>query len=186
MENLLEWFFLGTAILGTSFFMLRLILQLSGMIHFDIHTDHDLIHTAHDSSDSYDSFKFFTIQNLTAFFMMFGLVGLGMIRSHINIIISLICACFAGLFTVYLLIRILSSVSHLESSGSLDMMNAIGQEGVVYLTIPHDGSGQIQISIQGRMQIFDAICEHNERIETGERVIVVRVIDGYTLSVEKK
>jgi hypothetical protein len=88
--------------------------------------------------------------------------------------------------TVYLLIKILSSLAHLESSGSLDMMNAIGQEGVVYLSIPADGSGQIQISIQGRMQIFDAICEHGERIKTGERVIVLRVIDGYTLSVEKK
>jgi len=186
MESSLEWFFLGTAILGASFFIIRLILQLSGLIHFDIHTDHDLIHTSHDSSDSYDSFKFFTIQNLTAFFMMFGLVGLGLIRSHVNIVITIICACFAGGFTVYLLIRILSSVAHLESSGSLDMMNAIGQEGVVYLTIPHDGSGQIQIPIQGRMQIFEAICEHGQRIETGERVIVIRVIDGYTLSVEKK
>jgi membrane protein implicated in regulation of membrane protease activity len=186
MESPLEWFFFGTAILGASFFIIRLILQLSGFIHFDIHTDHDLLHTDHDTSDSYDSFKFFTIQNLTAFFMMFGLVGLGMVRSHIHIAITLICACFAGVFTVYLLIKILSSVAHLESSGSLDMMNAIGQEGVVYLSIPTDGSGQIQISIQGRMQIFDAICEHGERIETGERVIVLRVVDGYTLSVEKK
>jgi len=186
MESPLEWFFLGTAILGASFFIIRLILQLSGLIHFDIHTDHDLLHTDHDASDSYDSFKFFTIQNLTAFFMMFGLVGLGMVRSHINILITLICASFSGGFTVYLLIKIFSSVAHLESSGSLDMMNAIGQEGVVYLTIPTNGSGQIQISIQGRMQIFDAICEHGERIETGERVFVLRVIDGYTLSVEKK
>ena len=186
MESPFEWFFFGTAVLGGSFFIIRLILQLSGLIHLDIHTDHDLVHTEHDISDSFASFKFFTIQNLTAFFMMFGLVGLGMIRSHINIVITLVCACFAGGFTVYVLVKILSSMAHLESSGSLDMMNAIGQEGVVYLTIPVEGSGQIQISIQGRMQIFDAICEHGERIETGERVIVLRVIDGYSLSVEKK
>jgi len=186
MDNPTELFFLGSAILGASFFIIRLLLQLSGLIHLDIHSGHDVIHTDHDATDSYDSFKFFTIQNLTAFFMMFGLVGLGMIRSHINIILTLVCASLAGGFTVYLLIKILSSISHLESSGSLDMMNAIGQEGSVYLTIPSHGSGQIQISIQGRMQIFDAICEHGERIETGERVIVVRVIDGYTLSVEKQ
>jgi hypothetical protein len=186
MVNSLEYCFFGATILGASFFIIRLILQLSGLIHFDIHTDHNVIHTNNDASDSYDSFKYFTIQNFTAFFMIFGLVGLGMIRSQINIVITLICAGFAGGMTVYLLIKILSSLAHLESSGSLDMMNAIGQEGVVYLSIPADGSGQIQISIQGRMQIFDAICEHGERIKTGERVIVLRVIDGYTLSVEKK
>jgi membrane protein implicated in regulation of membrane protease activity len=186
MVNALEYLFFGAAILGASFFIIRLLLQLSGLMNFDIHTDHDLIHTNNHVSDSYDSFKLLTIQNLTAFFMMFGLVGLGMIRSQIHIVITLVCAFFAGVITVYLLVKILSSVVRLESSGSLDMMNAIGQEGVVYLSIPADGSGQIQITIQGRMQIFDAICEHDERIETGERVIVLRVIDGYTLSVEKK
>ncbi|KPA15281.1 Nodulation efficiency, NfeD [Candidatus Magnetomorum sp. HK-1] len=188
MEQPIEWFFFACSIFGGFFFVVRLLLQIMGFINIsdiDIQTDHDAIHTDHDISDSFDSFKYFTIQNLTAFFMMFGLVGMGMIKSHINIILTLICACFFGGFTVYLIIKIFSSVSYLESSGTLDMNNAIGQEGSVYLTIPKNGSGQIQISIQDRMQIFDAICEHGEVIETGERVIVLRVLDGYTLSVEK-
>jgi membrane protein implicated in regulation of membrane protease activity len=188
VQSPVELFFYACAILGGSFFAIRLLLQLFGFVSssdIDISTDHDALHTDHTMSDSYDSFKFLTLQNITAFFMMFGLVGLGMVKAHVHFLLAIICASFSGIFTVYLMIKILSSMIHLESSGTLDMNNAIGQEGSVYLTIPKNGTGQVQISIQNRTQIFDAICEHGEPIETGERVIVVRVLDGYLLSVEK-
>ena len=188
METPIEWFFLGCSIFGGCFFVIRLISQLLGIVGLsdsDLPSHHDAIHTDHDISDSFDSFKYFTIQNLTAFLMMFGLVGLGMIRSHIHIMLTLIAACIAGGFTVYLMVKIFTTMSKLESSGTLDMNNAIGQEGTVYLTIPKHGSGQVQIAIQDRMQVLDAVSEHNEIIETGERIFVVRVIDDYILSVDK-
>jgi len=181
MEQPIEYFFYACSIFGGVFFVVRLLLQVMGFMNIsdiDFDTDQDI-------SDSYDSFKYLSIQNLTAFFLMFGLVGLGLIKSHINILITLSCASLSGVFTVYLMVKIFSSVSYFESSGTLNMNNAIGQEGIVYLTIPKNGSGQIQVSIQNRMQVFDAISEHGDIIETGERVIVLRVLDGYTLSVER-
>ncbi|MBF0450198.1 MAG: NfeD family protein [Candidatus Magnetomorum sp.] len=188
MEDPIEWFFFACSVFGGSFFIIKLVLQMMGFINIsdvDLQINHDPIHTDHTLSDSYDSFKYLSLQNFTAFFMMFGLVGLGMVKVQAHLLLTLICSFFAGILTVYLMIKLFSSMAHLESSGTLDMNNAIGQEGTVYLTIPQNGSGQIQISIQNRTQIFDAICEHGEKIETGERIMVIRVLDGYTLSVEK-
>jgi len=183
-----ELFFWGCSLFGGSFFVIRLILQLFGFIsvpEFDIPTDHDAIHRDHTISDSYESFKYLTLQNITAFFMMFGLVGLGMNKTGVHLLLTIFCACLAGIITVYIMMKIFTSMVYLESSGTLDLNNAIGQEGMVYLRIPQNGTGQVQISIQNRSQIFDAICEHGETINTGDRIIVVRVLDGYKLSVEK-
>ena len=64
-----------------------------------------------------------------------------------------------------------------------DINNAIGSEGTVYLTIPADGSGQVQVSYQGKMHIDDAYHEAGTELKTGEKIEVVSVRGGNTLVV---
>jgi hypothetical protein len=73
----------------------------------------------------------------------------------------------------------------LQSSGTIDIKNAIGQQGTVYLTIPATGSGQVSVAVQGSLKIFDAVSEGNKKIPTGEKIKVINVIDNKTLVVTK-
>ncbi len=59
------------------------------------------------------------------------------------------------------------------------------QEGSVYLTIPAEGTGKIQITVRGSLGIYNAVSERKEEIKTGSRVLVDRVVSGNVLVVTR-
>ncbi|MBN1427570.1 MAG: NfeD family protein [Anaerolineae bacterium] len=204
MDNLttIEMIYWGAAIVGGTFFVLRTILMLVGMGHhdFDANFDGDIDHDIHfdsahgdvsdhgdtsDHSDSDFSFKFLSLQGLTAFLMMFGLVGLTLLQSKLHIIVTLAGGCLAGVLTVRLLGLLFGQMKHLQSDGTLDIQNAVGQSGSVYLTIPGQGTGQVQVPVQGLLRIFDAASKGEQAIPTGEKITVTGVVDNNTLIVER-
>ena len=115
----------------------------------DLHGDFDP-HVEPDHADTYASFKFLSLQGLTAFFMMFGLVGLALLKAEFAVILTIFGGAIAGLFTVWIISIIFAQMRHLQSEGTLDIQNAIGEVGSVYLTIPANGPGQVQLSVQGQ------------------------------------
>ncbi|MEN7549874.1 NfeD family protein [Rapidithrix thailandica] len=102
--------------------------------------------------------------------------------SHISI--SLISA-GAGLAAFFLTGFAFKKLKLLESSGNLDIHNAIGKTAEVYLSIPgaRKGTGQIQIILQHKLVMLDAETE-GTAIKTGEKVLIYQVEDGRLL-VEK-
>jgi membrane protein implicated in regulation of membrane protease activity len=56
--------------------------------------------------------------------------------------------------------------------------HAIGQEGVVYLTVRPNAGGQVRVSIQGRLGVYEAFSEEEGEIATGETIRVVDVRAG--------
>jgi membrane-bound ClpP family serine protease len=76
-------------------------------------------------------------------------------------------------------------MKNLQSSGTIDVQNAVGQEGTVYLTIPADGTGKAQVTVQDRLKVYEAVSEYGEEIPSGERIKVVKVVSGNILVVEK-
>jgi membrane protein implicated in regulation of membrane protease activity len=150
---------------------------------------HDLVEAGHDSHslDNSDfSFKFASLQGLTAFFMMFGWVGLAIIRdSGLPGWAAVFGGCFAGVVTVYIIAFMFRFFISLQSDGTMRVKNALGAGGEVYLRIPAEGSGQVQVEVDGRLKIFDAVSASKEEIKTGEQVTVVWVQDNGVLVVEK-
>ena len=71
----------------------------------------------------------------------------------------------------------------MESSGNIDMNNAIGKTGRVYLALRKSEMGRVEIIVQGKLTVYDAVSENKEEIEMGEQVKVVRLINDKTLSV---
>jgi hypothetical protein len=55
----------------------------------------------------------------------------------------------------------------------------------VYLTIHDGGTGKVQVEVQGRLCVLDAISTNDQTIETGTAVKVIRVTGGGVLAVEK-
>jgi membrane protein implicated in regulation of membrane protease activity len=176
--------FLFCALVGGIIFVLRMILMVIGLGDHDVH-DGGLDHVdGHGDSDV--SFKLFSLHGLTCFFMMFGLVGLGLSRQFwVPDVIAAAIGTIAGLFTFWVIAKLFSSMTKLQSDGTLKLSNAIGQQGKVYLTIPAEGTGQVQVAFQGRLMIYDAISANKEEIKTGDQIVVIDIAGGNILVVER-
>ena len=131
------------------------------------------------------SFKVLSLQGLTAFFMMFGIFGLAFVAAGWQVIWTVAGGTAMGALAIWLNGLVFNTMLRMQSEGTINLENAIGQDGSVYLSIPAKGSGQVQVSVQGSLKIYDAISKEKKKISTGEKVKVVGVITGNTLVVEK-
>jgi membrane protein implicated in regulation of membrane protease activity len=189
--NAFEKIFLACAVLGGVLFVVRLIMMFvggdadadAGDGDFDAGGDVD---GEADGGDTDVAFKLLSFQGITAFFMMFGLVGLAMSRgSGLHYLVSLGGAIAAGLVTVYITDRLFRSFGKLQSSGTLNLKNAVGQEATVYLRIKPDTPGKVQVAVQGRLKTLDAVSEDKTEIKTDTRVKVVGVQANEVLVVKR-
>ncbi len=187
----LEKVFFACTVFGGVFFTVRLVIQFIG---FDSHDAADGVpdvvpdapQDLHAIGDSDLSFKLLTIQGITAFLMLFGLTGMAMKEMQaVGDVQAIAIATGAGCAMTYVQAKFMGMLFKLQASGNLHLGNAVGQEGVVYLTIRAGGSGRAQVSVQGRRKIFDAVSKDREEIKTGERVRVTEVSPGSVLVVER-
>jgi membrane protein implicated in regulation of membrane protease activity len=175
----IEVIYWASAIVGGTLFLLRMLILLFGGGDFGEDVDGDV------SMDGDVSFKFLSLQGLTSFFMMFGLVGLAMLRANLPVFLTVVGGMAAGAVTVAVTGLIFSQMKRLQTEGTINIRNAIGSEGSVYLSIPKNGTGQVQVIVQGALKIFDASSKSKTALPTGEKVRVVDVTGGNTLVVEK-
>jgi hypothetical protein len=182
----IEIIYLASAIVGGTLFVLRTILIFSGI------GDHDHVDLGAEDLGDADagggmnfSFNLLSLQGLTAFFTMFGLVGLTLFRAGVHVLLTILGGTAAGMFTVFVISLLFSQVGRFTSEGTLDLRNAVGVNGTVYLRIPAGGSGQIQVSVQGGLRILDAVAAGDEGLPTGTKIRVTGVADSSTLIVEK-
>jgi len=194
----IEVIYWGSTIIGGTLFLLRTITFLIGAgvdhdvmdtdLHGDIPGDHDfhldMDHTEAIADPDF-SFKILSLQGITAFFTMFGLIGLALLRAELPIILTIFGGTIAGLFAVWVISLLFSQMRRLQSDGSLNINNAVGQKGKVYLHIPAKGSGQVQLPVQGTLRVFDAVSEDQKSISTGTNIQVTDVVDNKTLAVKK-
>ena len=204
----IELIYTGSALIGGTLFLLRMGMMIVGGLDFgDSDLSFDMDADVGDALDGLDaggdfdadfdmdgdidhpstelSFRFLSFQGLTVFFMMFGIFGLAIYRTGIWVVFSLAGGISAGLFTVWVMGLLFALLGRLQSEGTINLENAIGQQGSVYLTIQENGSGQIQVVVQGSLKIFDAVEKTGGKITTGEKIKVINVLDNKTLVVEK-
>lgn len=183
----LNTIYLVCAVAGGTVLVLRLLLMLIGFGGGDgADAPPDL-----DASADFDGFddggggevNFLSIQSLSAFFTMFGLVGMGLLEINASPILSLIGALGAGILTAWVSGIIVLSLTRLQSSGTMVVSNAVGERGTVYLTIPENGRGVVSVTLQGALKQFDAVSENGERIPTGAIVRVTGLSAGHVLVV---
>jgi membrane protein implicated in regulation of membrane protease activity len=178
-------FFMYSALFGGTLFLVQLVLSVlgAGDADIDFHAQHPSSTTGHTSADT--AFKLLSLQGLTAFFGMFGLTGLAMsVESGFSPAVSVLGAVLGGSLTTFVIARIFRAAAKLQSSGTLDMHNALGHEATVYLGIAPHKPGKVTISLQGRLVEADAMSER-EAFPTGSTVRVVRVLPEGTLIVDR-
>lgn len=172
--NGLEIFFLICAVIGGFFVVVKLVLQFIGSdAGTDINVDGDI---DIDHTDSDIGFRFLSLQGLSAFFMMFGLVGLALYRqSQMGIVLSSIGAVAAGMASVWVIAKLFQGASRLQSNGTLKTEDAVGCTGTVYLTIPQGGTGQVNLNFRNHRREFNATEKNGGEVPTGTPVRVVKV-----------
>lgn len=171
----LDQVFLICGVLGGLVFIIKTIMALVG----GDADDGDF------GGDSDDSFTLFSVQGITVFIMMFGLSGLSLhIPLHLPGIIAIIGGSVVGFVSMWIIAKIMLLLTKLQSSGTMDMVSAIGQQGTVYLTIPADGIGQVQIVVADKLGVYDALTHGDEDIKTNDSIMVVDIVND-KLVVEK-
>lgn len=171
----LDRVFMICAAVGGLTFTVRMIMMFAGGGDSDMGGDMEM----DVGGDSDTSFQILTVEGLTVFFLMFGIIGLCLhISFHLPAVFAIAGAFAAGMASVWLIAKVMILVSKLQSSGTIDLRTAIGQEGTVYLRIPEEGTGKVNVTVQGRLKVMEALSNKKEEIKTEGRIIVVDVVNN--------
>tara|TARA_B100000131_G_scaffold289699_1_gene301920 strand:+ start:96 stop:695 length:600 start_codon:yes stop_codon:yes gene_type:complete len=125
------------------------------------------------------SFKAFTFQGIVAFVLMFGLVGLALSRSDMHQMVALLAGTAAGGASMWTMGKMFQVFYSVQSSGNMNIDNAVGMNGTVYMRIKPGEVGQIQVEVQGAMRTLDAVAKDPEAyFKSGDTVTVKEIIAG--------
>jgi hypothetical protein len=183
--NSLDWvmqLYIALAILGGIIFIIQLVMLFLGSGGFGDIGDTDVSGGSMDAS-AY-ALKFFSFQNLSGFFLMFGFIGAYTQNQTHNEFISFFAALVSGLIISFVMSKFMKMMLKLQSSGNINYQTAVGLNGTVYLNIPANGCGQIQIAVKGRMIYPNAVSVDHVEIKTGTRISVVSVGSDNTMVVK--
>ena len=165
-------------------FIIQTIMTFVGM-DADGGMDVDLSTDMPGNSDG-GPFQLFTFRNFINFLLGFGWSIISFQGAIENQFVLILLAAAIGVLLVIAVMALFRFMSKMEQSGTIQMANAVGCKGNVYLKIPADkrGEGKVQISVQGAIREFDAITL-GEELETGAPIKVVEVVNDSTLLVER-
>ena len=140
-----------------------------------------------DLFSSVKSLRIFTFQGFVAFFAISGWTGLLFLRIGFHVLLAVFLAFLCGVFAMTALALLLRAFMKLQSDGTVQLRNALGTQGEVYLRIPPagQGKGKVSILIQERYSEFDAITYGKTPLPTGSVVRVIDIVSNEILVVEK-
>ena len=128
----------------------------------------------------------FSIRTIGAFFAGFGWAGAAMLQAGHSTGAATFVASLSGSAFLGVVIYLMSYLHSLRQEGTLDYTNAIGNVGNVYLPIPpkRKGMGQVEVMVQGRLRIVQALSDSDKKIGNRVAVRVTETIDEQTILVK--
>ncbi len=188
--------FLCIAIPATLLLIVLIVMMLVGFGDDDVDGDADIADDfdgegdadATDSDTPDAGLSFFTLRGIVSMLSIMGWSGLIFLDAEMGLptAAGVAISVALGLLTLFLVALAMKGISKLQSSGNLDLRNAIGKVGQVYLTIPADGTsaGKVNLTVQEQFKEFTAITTAKEPLKTGQYVRVVSVSESGVLVVE--
>lgn len=173
-----------SAIIGTTLFVLRMLMAILGSAFdyddTDIDFEGDIEH-----HHTVPSFKLFTLHSLSGFFMMFGWVGLACTQQLVMPYTHAIALAFmVGVITMIIVALIFKGASLLESPGTtFGIESTVALIGTVYQEIPAYGQGKINLTVHGVTREILAQSQYHIPIASFTLVKVIKVIDHEVVEV---
>ena len=130
--------------------------------------------------------RIFTVRGMLSFFSIGSWVTIVVYKALTNFYLAFGIGILAGLLTMFLIAKGFQLAMRLQSSGNIDLRNAVGVVGEVYLTIPPkgEGKGKVSVVVQERLKVYDAIAYEDNKISTGRDIKVLDVLGPDLLLVE--
>jgi len=177
------------AIPMTVVMILQLILMLIG-VGFGSEADGELDDVSVDpntdttpqeaaSSENVSVFRIFTIRGIVAFFALGGWTGLAALSAGVHPFWAIQFSLFVGVCALLLAAIVIRLALKMQTSGNLNLKNAVSQTGDVYIRIPpaRSDKGKITMLLQERFVELDAITDHDAEIEPESKVEVIAITD---------
>lgn len=188
---MMEWFqalptdlqiYWGLALVGSLVLGIQTVLMMFGMsddLHVgDVDTSPAGAHPA--------GLSLLSVRSVAAFFSGFGWTGIALAKAGLPAAAVVVGAFAVGGGLMVIIVWLMRTLTRLDSSGTLDYRNAVGQVGTVYLGIPANlgGNGQVEVMVQGRLMVVQACTRHLDAIPNRAKVKIADLLDPTTLIVE--
>lgn len=171
--------FYGIAIVSSAVMFIQLVLTLIGGAFDAPDGDFEV-----EGSDG--DLGVLSVRTICAFFVGFGWGGIMALNQYgDNIFIATVAGFITGSIFLFAVLWTMRGLYSLRADGTIDIRNAVGKVGSVYLPIPphREGTGQIQVIVQGREREVIALTDSETTIENRTRVEVLEKIDQHTVLV---
>ena len=180
----MEKFYLYTAVPASIILLIQTLmtfLGLSGEIDTDFDGDGDV-----DVSGE-SGLTIFSFRNLIAFFTFFGWSGLWLHSTGMSQVVTAILSVIIGILFMLISMGLFILVGKMQRSGTLNLHNAVGMSGVVYIPIPpsRQNYGKVNLVIQGSLRELEALTDEETELKTGTQVQVISVEENSKLLVKK-
>ena len=188
--ELVQQIFALIAIPSTAVLIIQTVLQLIGIGGDDVPEDIDGDGIPDSDLDAAaaadDGLSLFSIRGILSMLCITGWLGVGLLETALPDWAAILIAVAAGVATLIGIAFLMRGIYKLQSSGNIDISNAIGKVAQVYIPIPAAGagSGKVTITLQEKFCEYTAITAAAEALKTGSYVRVVSVSDGGVLLVE--
>ena len=177
----IDMLFASSALIGGILFVLYFFLLMIGGIATDVF---DGLFGIDVDMGADASFKALTFQGIMAFLMFFGLAGLYVTKSGGGPSPAILAGAIAGGASMYFTGKLFELFVNLQQDGTVELSEAIGAKGQVYLRISDEGVGQVTVEVNEAQRTFNAKSEDGAGIATGDFIEVVDTI-GEVLVVKR-
>ncbi len=124
-------------------------------------------------------FQFLSFKNLMGFLTIFGWSGIACIDNGLSTGLTIFISVICGLLMMFAMASLFYYLAKLQSSGTLNLKNAVNQIGEVYLTIGANRSriGKVSVNVQGTLRELQALTDEDHDLVQGNVVRVQDVTD---------
>lgn len=162
--------FAAVSIFSTVFYIIKLALFIFIGGDSEVDANFDAV------TETETSFSFLSVQSILAFFMGFGWSGLAAITQfEAEAKTALLIAIVIGLAFMYTSAYLMFSIKKLNKRIKIDYTQLTGKSGKTYTSIEPHSEGQIEISLNNKLSIINAINADNEKIEAFSLIKVIKV-----------
>ena len=143
--------------------------------------DHDIAHGAdpdiHVGGHHLHLGRIFTVRGIVAFFAVGGWAGLAALSGGIPPLWSIQIALLSGAAAMLFASAVIRFALRMQSSGNIDLRNAVSLFADVYITIPpsRSGAGRVTLVLQERFVELEAMTDSETEIKTNTKVEIIGV-----------
>lgn len=132
-------------------------------------------------------YEMLSLRTISAALTFFGLTGKAALAQGMHQAPALILALMAGYGALAGVYWLFKQVFRLQHAGNENVRLAVGLPATVYVPIPgkRAGVGKVTFRLQDRIVEYQAVTEDEDRLATGDKVVVEAVVSADTVCVAR-